>query len=146
VVIDLASSGFVVANEWYWRLSESGCTLSARVAVDDFIAPIARLARGTFAIDADVVEDELRMHLAERELAIRIPAGVPDRVAVGHLVNELNRAFAAAEVGQAFLLAVPRRYELRGMLVPVLTLDALARNPLVVLPKRWPRASAVAFR
>ncbi len=50
------------------------------------------------------------------------------------MVADINRAFAAAKQALAFALIVPNRFELRGVLLDVAELGALAGDPLVLIP------------
>ena len=135
---DLARAGFAIENEWYWRITENAQTFDVVAAVRDFLAPLARFARGRLAI-ADIATDvdELSFLLGDLPVAIAIHAGVRDRAAVNQFVTDLDRAFAEAGTAERFALVVPRRYELRGVLVSEHELFALAGSPVLLAPSGW---------
>ena len=70
----------------------------------------------TYDITFDVVNIGCVDHLGDVPVAIKIYAG-SDRVAVNHFVGDLDRALRDAKLGYQFALVVPRRYELRGVLL-----------------------------
>ena len=118
-VLDLADQGFVIETEWYWRISDGAGVFSARTAARDLLHPLAWFARDRFAIDAIAVDGDneaVRFAVAGVPSEIRIEPGC-DRERVERFVTALNRALAAADVRHTFALAVPRRYELRGVLL-----------------------------
>lgn len=136
----LGHPGFAIQNEWYWKLTEHATTLGATAAVRDFLAPLARLAAGRFEIDELAVDDDdrgVRLRVAQVPFAIRLANG-SDRVAINHLVDDVNRALLQAELGQAFALVVPRRYELRGVLLTDAALAALTGDPMLLVPSMRP--------
>ena len=131
--LDLASAGFAFRAEWYWRIAE-GDGVFDPFAARACLVPIAHLAADRFVIDA-IVADPLARTLAftleaERH-AIAIARG-PARVAADHFVTALNELLATYDV--AFALVIPRRYELRGVLLPRSALADHARDPLVLAP------------
>jgi hypothetical protein len=133
----LARRGFVIENEWYWRITENAQTFDAAGAVRDFLAPLARCANDTFEIQDIVAEPEcVRLQLAGQPVEIPIERGAHDRVAVNHFIGELNRALAATR--HAFALVVPRRYELRGVLLTDAELAALVGDPVLLVPSGCP--------
>ena len=138
--MELATAGFVIENEWYWKIMEHATTLGAAAAVRDFVAPLARLAKGRFAIDDLAIDDDdrgVRLHVAKQPVAIRLAQG-SDRAALNRLVADLNRAFLAAKLGHAFALVAPRRYELRGVLLTDDELARLSGDPVVLVPSSRP--------
>ena len=134
-MIDLTRVGFAIENEWYWKITEGAQTFDPPCAVRDFLAPLARHAKGKLAI-ADIAAevDEVRFALGEVTHSIRLDVGTSDRVAVNHFVSAVDRALAGT--GYQFALVVPRRYELRGVLLSDDELRGLAGTPALLAPKR----------
>ena len=131
--MNLAASGFVIENEWYWRITENSQTFDVTAAVRDFVAPLARLAKGKLAITEIAADlDEVRFLLGETLVEIKISSGVSDRVAINHFVSDLNHAIAAT--GFAFALVAPRRYELRGVLLTEAELAEVAGTSALLVP------------
>ena len=132
--MDLSRAGFAIENEWYWRITENAQTFDAPSAVRDFLAPLARHAKDKFAI-TDIASDlaEVRFALGDAQVAIKIYAG-SDRVAVNHFVSDLDRALRDAKTGYQFALVVPRRYELRGVLLTDEQLVRLTGDPQLLVP------------
>lgn len=131
--MNLAAAGFVIENEWYWRITENAQTFDVTAAVRDFIAPLARYAKGKLAItDIAADLDEVRFMLGDTQVEIRISGGVSDRVAINHFIGDLNLAIAAT--GLAFALVAPRRYELRGVLLTEPELAAIAGTSALLVP------------
>ena len=130
---DLSRSGFAIENEWYWKINENAQSFDVTAAVRDFLAPLARLAKDRVAI-TEVAADlaEVRFLLEGQPVTIKISAGLHDRVAVNHFVGDLNRALSQHHL--AFALVVPRRYELRGVLLTEDELASLAGDPLLLIP------------
>jgi hypothetical protein len=130
---DLARIGFAIENEWYWKITENAQTFDVTCAVRDFLAPLARYAKDKLAL-ADIAADldEVRFMLKGEPIAIKISVGLHDRVAVNHFVGDLNRALATLKL--AFALVVPRRYELRGVLLPEAELTSLAGDAMLLVP------------
>ncbi len=133
----LEQRGFVIENEWYWRITENAQTFEAVAAVRDFMAPLARLAKGTVDI-TDLTSEgaEVHFNLAGEAVAIRIAPGTHDRVAINHFVGDLNRLLSPTH--HAFALVAPRRYELRGVLLTDDELTALAGNSMMLVPSGRP--------
>jgi hypothetical protein len=131
--MNLATAGFAIDNEWYWRITEDAQSFDVAAAVRDFIAPLARHAKDKFAVTEIAADlDEVRFMIGETPVAIRVSVGLQDRVAISHFVNELNRAIA--RTGFMFALVVPRRYELRGVLLTEDELSALAGDSALLVP------------
>lgn len=123
---------FWIANEWYWRITEGATTLTAEAALRDFARPLLRLlGRET---DVALEGDKLIVTLGEQHTTIALAKQVSDRVAINHLVSDLNRALAAAAVERAFAIAVPRRYELCGVVLELAELDRLYGDPQLLVP------------
>jgi hypothetical protein len=134
--MDLAHAGFVIENEWYWKITEAGQTFDALAAVRDFLAPLARHAKDKLAITEIASEvDEVRFELGEVTYSIKIYAGDSDRVSVGHFIADLDRVLHTARSGYQFALVTPRRYELRGVLLTEQEWASLAGNPALVMPR-----------
>ena len=132
---ELARSGFVIENEWYWRITESATSLDAKGAVRDFLAPFARHVKARCEI-ADLAADDDRhvsFRIGDKPFAITL-ADAPDRVALNAMVADVNRAFAAANKSLAFALIVPNRFELRGVAIADEELATLNGDPLVLIP------------
>jgi hypothetical protein len=131
--MNLAAAGFVIENEWYWRITENAQSFDVAAAVRDFIAPLARHAKGKFAITEIAADlDEVCFMLGETQVAIKISAGVSDRVAINHFISDLNLAIAST--GFAFALVAPRRYELRGVLLTESELASIAGTSALLVP------------
>ena len=135
--VDLARLGFVIENEWYWKITENAQTFDVTCAVRDFLAPLARHAKDKLAI-ADIAAevDEVQFQLKGETVAIKIGVGLRDRVAVNHFVGDLNRALS--KLHYAFALVAPRRYELRGVLLTEDELASLAGDPQLLVPSARP--------
>jgi len=139
-MIDLGSTGFVFDAHWYWDLFEGGTTIAeapAAHAMRELLLPLARIAKGRFAIDAiesDADGGGVRFVVADHPSAIRFATAASDRAIVERFVGALNTSLAAAEVGHVFAIVVPRRYEVRGVLIPDDELAALAQDPSVRMP------------
>jgi hypothetical protein len=130
--IDLANTGFAFDAEWYWRIIEANGSFGA-TAARAFLLPIARLAQPRFALDAIALDGDhrVRFRIDGKPIAIDV-AVVRARSAADRFVIDLNQYLRA--VGHAFALVVPRRYELRGVLLPRAVLADHARDPLVIAP------------
>jgi hypothetical protein len=140
------SAGFVIENEWYWRITEGATTLDATSAVRDFLVPLVRNAPACKLEDIAADGDRaVRFRIAERRFAIVLVAAA-DRVAINGLVGDLNRAFAAAELDLVFALIVPNRFELRGVLLSERELAALSGDPVVLIPSTRPSWRATPYR
>src|SRR3954467_6951736 len=99
----MASGGFVIESEWYWRIFEGdpvfGAAEAAAVA-RAFLRPLAWLARHAVAIGAIRVDDGgdgVSFGVAERPVAIRCRG-----LRVERFVEAINRGFVEAEVDLAF--------------------------------------------
>jgi len=135
--MDLSRAGFAIEHEWYWKITEGAQTFDAIAAVRDFLAPLARSAKGKLAItEIESEVDEVRFALGEVTHSIKIFAGVSDRIAVNHFVGDIDRALAGT--GYQFALIVPKRYELRGVLVTDEELRQLGGNPALLVPTARP--------
>jgi hypothetical protein len=135
-VFDVSREGFVIETEWYWRIVDGVGVFSARTAARDLLHPLAWFARDRFAIDSIAIDpdnDGLSLAVAGVPAAIRLWRGY-DRQRVDRFVMALNRALAAAEVRHTFALAVPRRFELRGVLVPDDQRALIAGEPWWISP------------
>jgi hypothetical protein len=139
-MIDLGQAGFAFANHWYWRIAERTSSLTVNDIVNDLLRPTARLARDAFRLDATAVTDRtIECRIADHIATLELVPG-DDRTVVERLVVDLDRELARANVEYTFVIAIARRYELRGVLVSGLDLAALALDQIVA-PRRWPRAS-----
>jgi hypothetical protein len=137
VKLDVSRLGFVIENEWYWKITENAQTFDITSAIRDFLAPLARHAKERVAItDIAADLDEVRFLLKTEPVAIKVSVGLHDRVAVNHFVGDLNRALAKLQL--AFALVVPRRYELRGVLLTEAELTALAGDAMLLVPSARP--------
>jgi hypothetical protein len=133
--MDLARLGFAIENEWYWKITEGARTFDAVAAVRDFLAPLARHAKGKLAITDIASEvDEVRFTLGDTTFSVRLFLGANDRVTLGHFVGDIDRALLTAKTGYQFALVVPRRYELRGVLLTEQELASLVGNPALLSP------------
>jgi hypothetical protein len=132
-MVDLASVGFAFHADWYWRIVENAGTFGA-AAARACLVPLAKLADGRFVLDGIAITDD------DRAIALRLN-GAPITIAVGieqarnaadRFVIELNVHLCA--VDHAFALVVPRRYQLRGVLLPRAVLADHARDRYVIAP------------
>jgi hypothetical protein len=131
--MNLAAVGFVIENEWYWRISENAQSFDVTAAVRDFLAPLARHAKGKLALtDIAADLDAVSFTLGETQHVLKVTVGLPDRTAINQFVRELNCALAPA--GFAFALVTPRRYELRGVLLTIGELAGLIGNSALMIP------------
>ena len=131
--MNLAAAGFVIENEWFWRITENAQSFDVTAAVRDFLAPLARHAKGKLTItDIAADLDSVSFMLGEMPIAIKVSVGLADKVAINHFIGDLNRALMGT--GFAFALVAPRRYELRGVLLTESELQSLAGNSALVLP------------
>jgi hypothetical protein len=121
-----------IANEWYWRITESTGTLALEEAMRDFVRPLMRsLDRG---VEIVIEGAEIAIRFAAHHGRIAVAPNVSDRVAVNHLIADLDRMLAGAQLAQAFALVVPRRYELAGVLLDKAELDRLWGDPRLLVP------------
>lgn len=131
--MNLAAAGFAIESEWYWRITENAQSFDVAAAVRDFIAPLARHAKGKFAITEIAADlDEVSFMLGDTLVAIKVAVGLADRVTINHFITDLNAAIAGT--GFAFALVAPRRYELRGVLLTESELASLAGNSALLVP------------
>lgn len=121
-----------IANEWYWRITENATTLALEDALRDFVKPLVALADR--AAKVGVAGAELAIELADHTTRIAVATELPARVAISHLISDLNRMLAAAERAQAFAIVIPRRYELCGVLLSEAELDRLWGDPVLLVP------------
>lgn len=121
-----------IANEWYWRITENTTTLTLEDALRDFAKPLVALADR--AARVDVAGAELAIELGGQITRIPVASELRARVAINHLISDLNRMLAAAERHQAFAIAIPRRYELCGVLLSDAELDRLWGDPVLLVP------------
>jgi hypothetical protein len=136
--IALARS-FAIENDWYWRISENAKTFCAAAAVSDFLKPLARLAKDSFAISDLVAEGaSVRFMLGTEPVAIPIETNLADRAALNQFVLQVTRPLAATR--HAFAIVSPRRYELRGALVTEEELATLAATSDLLMPLRRTRS------
>jgi hypothetical protein len=133
--MDLTRVGFLIENEWYWKINEGAQTFDAVAAVRDFLAPLARHAKGKLAItDISSEVDEVRFTIGEVTYSVPIYGGVSDRVAVNHFVADIDRALVTAKTGYQFALVAARRYELRGVLLTHDEMRMLTGDPALLVP------------
>lgn len=117
---------FWIANEWYWSITEGATTLTIESAIRDFVRPFLKLlGRGE-------VSPALVVTLAERETPIALAQHATDRVALSHLLSDLNKLIAPNEM--AFAITVPKRYELCGELLELAELDRMYGDPQLLVP------------
>lgn len=131
--MDLSRRGFVIENDWYWRITENAQSFDAAGAVRDFLAPLARLAKDVVAMtDLTSEGTEIRFTLGTEAVAIAVSPAAHDRVALNHFVGDVNRLLAPKK--HAFALVSPRRYELRGVLLTEDELADLSGTPALLIP------------
>ncbi|MEO8548942.1 MAG: hypothetical protein ABI678_03190 [Kofleriaceae bacterium] len=123
---------FWIANEWYWRITEGATTLTAETAARDFVRPLLRLLGRDVEVAVDAAG--LVVTLAERATPVLLATQVNDRVAINHLISDLNKIVATAGVERAFAIVVPRRYELCGVMLELAELDRLYGDPQLLVP------------
>ena len=137
--MDLAHLGFAIENEWYWKITEGAQTFDAAAAVRDFLAPLARHAKGKLAITDIACEvDDVRFTVGDTTFSIPLFVGANDRITINHFVADLDRALHAAKTGYQFALVVPRRYELRGVLLTDDELAAISGDSALLVPPSRP--------
>ena len=133
MAIDLTSAGFAFEPDWYWRIVEGDGTFGATAARACLI-PLGKLAHGRFVLDAitaDADDQIVRFRLDGAAIAIAVGIWSP-RTSADRFVIDLNRHLRPLD--HAFALVVPRRYELRGVLLPRSILADHNRDPLVIAP------------
>jgi hypothetical protein len=121
-----------IANEWYWRITENTGTLTLEEALRDFVRPLMRLVDRH--VEVAIEGAELAIRFAEHHGRIAIAPHVTDRVAVSHLIADLDRFLASTQLARAFALVVPRRYELCAVLLDNTELDRLWGDPRLLVP------------
>jgi hypothetical protein len=139
--IDLANAGFAFRPEWYWRIVEADGTFGASAA-RACLLPLSQLARGRFSLaDIEVTSDDRFVQFRIEETPITLQVGVSQpRLAADRFVVDLNRYLR--KVGHLFALVVPRRYQLRGVLLPRSSVADHVLDPFVFAPSdrtAWPR-------
>jgi hypothetical protein len=137
VKLDLARLGFVIENEWYWKITENAQSFDITCAVRDFLAPLARHGKDRLALTEIAADlNEVRFSLKGEPIVIQLSLGHHDRVAINHFVGDINRALSKLHL--AFALTVPRRYELRGVLLTDDELAGLAGDSMLLIPSSRP--------
>jgi len=133
MAMDLTSAGFAFDPDWYWRIVEGDGTFGATAARACLI-PLGKLAHGRFMLDEIRTDaDDRLVHFRIDGTAIVIEVGIwSPRASADRFVIELNRHLRA--VDHAFALVVPRRFELRGVLLPRSILADHSRDPQVIAP------------
>ena len=121
-----------IANDWYWRIAENAATLTPEAATCDFARPLLRLLDRDFELEVE--PSGLVVTLAEQRTSIALAPNASDRIALNHLVSDLNRVLATAGVELAFAIVVPRRYELCGTVLGLAELDHLFGDPQLLVP------------
>jgi hypothetical protein len=125
------SRTFVIENEWYWRINESATSLTVESALRDFIAPLLRTLKSGEARPTDA---GFELVFGDSVTAIALTQHATDKIALNHLVGDINRALSSARLGVAFALVVPKRYELRGAVLADSELAALSGDPMLIIP------------
>lgn len=144
MAIDLASAGFAFEPDWYWRIVESDGTFGASAARTCLLL-LAKLAQGRFALDAITADPDdriVRFRLDGSPIAIEVGTWCA-RSSADRFVIDLN--WHLRRVDHAFMLVVPRRYELRGVLLPRAALADHRHDPLVIAPSHrvgWRRLAS----
>jgi hypothetical protein len=127
---------FWIANEWYWRITENTTTLTLEEAMRDFVRPLMRLLDRGVEVACDGAE--LVVRFATHHARVAVTCDVSDRVAINHLIMDLNRMLADAQLARAFAIVVPRRYELCGVLLESDELERLWGDPALLVPSSRP--------
>ena len=132
--VDLSRT-WVIENEWYWRINEGSQTLTVEAALRDFVQPLLKLLKQG---EVRIVESGFELVIGETTTTIAITQSATDKIALNHLVGDLNRALSLAKLSPAFALVVPRRDELRGAVLDESELAALAGKPELLMPSSRP--------
>jgi len=133
MAMDLANAGFAFEPDWYWRIVEGDGTFGA-AAARACLLPLGKLAHGRFALDAiasDPDDQVVRFQLDGSPIALEVGIWCA-RASADRFVMDLNRHLL--RVDHAFALVVPRRYELRGVLLPRSVLADHGHDPYVIAP------------
>jgi len=144
MAIDLATTGFAFQPDWYWRIVESDGTFGATAARACLI-PLGKLAHDRFVLDEVTAHPDNRViqfRLNGAEIALEVGIWCA-RASADRFVIDLNRHLR--EVDHAFALVVPRRYELRGVLLPRAALADHKHDPFVIAPSHrvgWRRLAS----
>ena len=141
--IDLART-FVIENEWYWRITENATSLTLDAAIRDVVTPLLRLLKSHVPAELRPGATSFELVLGDLTTSIALTPNATDRVAINHLVGDVNRALSMAKLGLAFGLVVPRRYELRGALMTEDELARLAGDPTLLVPSSRPSWKAIS--
>jgi len=121
-----------IANEWYWRITENTTTLTLEDALRDFAKPLVALADRTAQVRAE--GNAIVIDFADQTTRIDVATHLSARVAISHLISDLNRMLAGAMREQSYALVIPRRYELCGVLLEPAELDPLWGDPVLFVP------------
>lgn len=133
MTMDLANAGFAFEPDWYWRIVEGDGTFGASAA-RTCLLPLGKLAQGRFVLDAIAADPDdriVRFQLDGSPIAIEVGIWCA-RTSADRFVIDLN--WHLRQVDHAFLLVVPRRYELRGVLLPRAALAEHGGDPYVIAP------------
>lgn len=134
MVVDLSRT-WVIENEWYWRINEGAQSLTVETALRDFVQPLLKLLKQG---EARAVDGGFELAVGDYQTTIALTQTANDKIALNHLVGDLNRALSLAKVSQAFALVVPRRYELRGAVLDESELASLSGKPELLMPSSRP--------
>lgn len=134
MAVDLSRT-WLIENEWYWRINEGAQSLTVEAALRDFVQPLLKLLKQG---EVRAVDGGFELALGESTTTIAVSQTATDKIALNHLVGDINRALSLAKLSQAFALVVPRRYELRGALLDEPELAALSGKPELLMPSSRP--------
>ena len=134
MALDLSRT-WVIENEWYWKITKGAQSLTLEAALRDFVQPLLKLLKQG---EVRPVEGGFELVLGERSTTIALTQTATDKIALNHLIGDINRALSLASVAQAFAIVIPRRYELRGAVLDEAELAALAGKPELLMPSSRP--------
>lgn len=134
MAVDLSVT-WVIENDWYWQINEGAQSLTVEAALRDFVHPLLRLMKQG---EARPIEGGFELVFGEHVTSILLTQNATDKIALNHLVADINRALVLAKLERAFALVVPRRYELRGALLTDAQLAGLAGKPELLMPSARP--------
>src|ERR1043165_3359943 len=102
MAMDLSRT-WVIENEWYWRITGRAQTLSVEAALRGVVHPLLKLLKQG---EARPVDGGFELVLGERTTAIALTQTATDKIALNHLVGDINRALSLSGVLQAFALVI----------------------------------------
>lgn len=122
---------FILDMGLTWQIFEGAALFAATpgaTALRDFLLPLAKIARGQFAMEQLAVSadgDGVTFCLGDQRFAIRCRD-----LRLSAFVAQINEALTAAGLEHQFAIVESQRYELRGVLLPAGAPARLARGTL----------------